>query len=268
MQPSGFFKAAGLTGWVLSIILLCVSGLAQAQTFPKLTERVVDAANIIPADQEALLIAKLAAVETESSRQFVVATIPDLGGYDIAEYGYKLGDAWGIGQKGERNGIILIVAPNERKVRVEVGYGLEPIVTDALSSMIIRTKILPAFKAGDMPAGISAGADALITQLKLPPEEAAARARQLGAQQAQQSGEESGSAVIFWLFIFLFFILPILWPLLFGRGRGRRYGSAPVVIWGGNDWGGGSSGGSNWGDGGGFSGGGGSFGGGGASGSW
>ena len=85
MQPPGFFKAASLTGWLLSVLLLCVSGLAQAQSFPKLTGRVVDAANIIPADQEALLIAKLAAVETESSRQFVVATIPDLGGYDIAE---------------------------------------------------------------------------------------------------------------------------------------------------------------------------------------
>jgi uncharacterized protein len=267
VQPPGVFKWAGLTGWLLSVLLLCVSGLAQAQTFPKLTGRVVDAANIIPDDQEALLTAKLKAVETESSRQFVVATIPDLGGYDIAEYGYKLGDAWGIGQKGERNGIIMIVAPNERKVRVEVGYGLEPIVTDALSSLIIRTKILPAFKAGDMPAGIAAGADALITQLKLPPEEAAARARQVGAQQAGQSEGDSAGAVIFWLFVFFFFILPMIWPLFFGRRRGRSYGSGPVVIWGGGDWGGGG-GGSSWGDGGGFSGGGGSFGGGGASGDW
>jgi uncharacterized protein len=268
VQPTGFNKAGWIKGWLIAVLMILSATAAHAQVFPKLTGRVVDAANIIPPDQEALLTAKLASVEKESSRQFVVATIPDLGGYDIAEYGYKLGDAWGIGQKEERNGIILIVAPNERKVRVEVGYGLEPIVTDALSSLIIRTKILPAFKAGDMPSGINAGADALITQLKLPPEEAAARARQLGAQQAQQSSGESAGAVIFWLFIFFFFILPILWPLLFGRRRGRSYGGGPVIIWGGGDWGGGSGGGSSWGDGGGFSGGGGSFGGGGASGSW
>jgi uncharacterized protein len=242
----------------LACLLLMMVGIAQAQSFPPLTGRVVDVANIIPDDQEAALSARLEALEKESARQLVVATVPSLEGYDIADYGYRLGRAWGIGQKGENNGAILLVAPNDRKVRIEVGYGLEPILTDAFSSVIINTQILPAFKAGDMPGGINAGTDAIIAQLKLPPEEAAKYAQQLAAQSAESAKGDSISSALFWLFIFLFFILPIL-RSIFGRGRGRRYGLGPVVMWGGGS--------SSFG-GGGFSGGGGSFGGGGASGGW
>jgi uncharacterized protein len=255
--------------WLASLlILLAAWAPAHAQNFPALSGRVVDAANIIPDDQEALLDAKLKALEDNSTRQLVVATIPDLQGYDIADYGYRLGRAWGVGQKAENNGSLLIVAPNERKVRIEVGYGLEPILTDAFSSVVINTQIVPAFKSGDFPGGINAGVDALVTQLTLPPEEAAKYAASL---ESQSSGGDDAGAVLFWLFIFFFFILPVLWPLLFGRGkRGRRFGSGPVIIWGGgggSSWG--SGGGSSWGGGGGgFSGGGGSFGGGGASGGW
>ena len=157
----------------LACLLLMIAGVAHAQTFPPLTGRVVDAANIIPDDQEAALTAKLDALEKESSRQLVVATVPNLEGYDIADYGYRLGRSWGIGQKDQNNGAILLVAPNDRKVRIEVGYGLEPILTDAFSSVIINTQIVPAFKAGDFPGGITAGTDAIIAQLRLPPEEAA-----------------------------------------------------------------------------------------------
>jgi uncharacterized protein len=253
---------------MMALLLLGASG-ASAQKFPPLTGRVVDAANIIPDGDEAALTAKLAALEKDSGRQLVVATVPDLQGYPIEDFGYQLGRTWQIGEKATNSGALLLVAPNDRKVRVEIGYGLEPIITDIFSGVIIRSKILPAFKAGDYPGGINAGVDALITQLKLPPEEAAARAKRMAAQQSQQSDEGSGGAALFWLFIFLFFILPMIWPLFFGRRRGRRFGSAPVIIWGGGDWGSGSGGGgSSWGDGGGFSGGGGSFGGGGASGSW
>ncbi len=251
----------------LACLLLLIAGVAQAQTFPALTGRVVDAANIIPDDQEAALTAKLDTLEKGSSRQLVVATVPSLEGYDIADYGYRLGRTWGIGQKDQNNGAILLVAPNDRKVRIEVGYGLEPILTDAFSSVIINTQIIPAFKAGDFPAGINAGTDAIIAQLKLPPEEAAKYAAQLASQSANANKGDSISSALFWLFIFLFFILP-LFRSIFGRGRGRRHGHGPVIIWGGGSgggWGGGSSGG---GFGGGFSGGGGSFGGGGASGGW
>ena len=252
----------------LATLLLMLAGVAQAQTFPPLTGRVVDAANIIPDDQEAALTAKLDALEKESSRQLVVATVPSLEGYDIADYGYRLGRAWGVGQKDQNNGSILLIAPNDRKVRIEVGYGLEPILTDAFSSVIINTQIVPAFKAGDFRGGINAGTDAIIAQLRLPPDEAAKYAAQLAAQSGKAQKGDSISAAIFWLFIFFFFILPLL-RSIFGKGRGRRLGSGPVIIWGGGSggggWGGGSSGGFG---GGGFSGGGGSFGGGGASGGW
>ena len=254
----------------LCLLLAFATAPAHAQTFPPLTGRVVDAANIIPDDQEAALTAKLDALEKESSRQLVVATVPSLEGYPIDDYGYRLGRTWGIGQKEANNGSILLVAPNDRKVRIEVGYGLEPILTDAFSSVVINSQIIPMFKAGDFSGGINAGTDAIIAQLKLPPEEAAKYAAQLASQSAKADRGDSFSAVIFWLVIFFFFILPML-RAIFGKGRGRRLGSGPVIIWGGGSggggWGGGSSGG-GFGGGGGFSGGGGSFGGGGASGGW
>ncbi len=249
-------------------LLLLLASAAQAQSFPPLTGRVVDAANILPPDTEAALTAKLATLEAETTRQLVVATLPSLQGYDIAEYGYKLGDNWQIGQKGEKNGIILIVAPNEKKVRIEVGSGLGDIVPDVLASRIIRNQIVPRFKEGDFPGGIVAGTDAIIALIRLPPGEAAAQARQV-TRQSQSSGPDIGT-IIFFLMFFLFFVLPLL-KAIFGRKRGRRFGSGmPVVIWGPGDWGGGGSG---WSSGGGgfgdsFSGGGGSFDGGGASGDW
>jgi uncharacterized protein len=254
-----------VTRLFLALILLFSAQTSYAQNFPALTGRVVDAANIIPDGDEAAITSKLEALEKESGRQLVVATIADLQGYPIEDFGYQLGRSWAIGQKSQNNGALLIVAPNERKVRIEIGYGLEPIITDIYSGVIIRDVILPQFKAGEYPAGINAGTDALITQLRLPPDEAAKVAKTLADQERKG---DSGGAVFFWLFIFFFFILPIIWPIFFGRGRGRRYGAGPVIIWGGGDSGGSSSWGSGGGFGGGFSGGGGSFGGGGSSGSW
>ncbi|MEY2927589.1 MAG: hypothetical protein RL367_2066 [Pseudomonadota bacterium] len=257
---------------MISLFLLTLAVPGHAQTFPPLARQpVVDQAGIIPDDREAALDAKLIGLQKETGRQVAVATIADLQGYDIADYGYRLGRAWGIGAKDKNNGLIVIVAPKEHRMRIEVGYGLEAIVTDGLSSQIVNDQMKPLFKAGDYPGGIDAAVNTLATQLKLPPDEAAKRASEISIP--LQSSDSSG-AVMFWLFIFFFFILPILWPLLFGRRSGRRMGSAPVIMWGGgsslgggSSWGS-SSGGSSWGDGGGFSGGGGSFGGGGSSGSW
>ena len=252
---------------------------AWALQFPELTGRVVDNADLLDPMQESELTAKLEALETQSQRQLVVVTLPDLQGYDIADYGYQLGREWGIGNAERNDGALLIVAPNERKVRIEIGYGLEGIMTDALSSIIIQNQILPRFRDGDMPAGIFAGTDALVQQLVLPEDEA-----RLVAQQAGEQLEAEGSFPIgglIWLaFIFFFFILPMI------RG-GRRYRKrrglgdsvGDIILW---EVGsaiareamrGGSGGGSSWGGGGGFggggfSGGGGSFGGGGASGGW
>jgi uncharacterized protein len=257
----------------LILILIASASPAAGQTFPPLAGRVVDQADLLTPADEAELTQKLEALQQASSRQLVVATVPDLQGYPIEDYGYQLGRHWGIGQKEANNGIILLVAPAERRVRIEVGYGLEPIVTDALSSVIIQEQILPSFKANDYPGGIKAGADALIQQLQAPPEVAERKA--LEAQQRQQAqsseGGEGGSffPLIFWGFVFLFVIL----PMLRGGRRGRRYRRrGGVFVWGpgfggggGSSWGGGGGG---WGGGGGFSGGGGSFGGGGASGGW
>lgn len=262
---------------LLSLIALAVAVPALAQpAFPALTGRVVDQAAIIPDSEEAALSARLEALERDTGRQVVVATIADMQGYALSDYGYQLGRAWGIGEKKANNGLVLFLAPNEpagkRGPRIEVGYGLEPIMTDAVSHVIAMEIMTPMLKAGNIPGALNAGVDAIATQLKLPPDEAAARARALAERREQRPDIPIG-AIIFMLFLLLFFIL----PLLQGRKRrGRRWGGAPVIVWGGSDWGGsdwgggGSSwggGGSSWG-GGGFSGGGGSFGGGGASGGW
>ena len=271
--------------------------LAAQPQFPELTGRVVDNADILTPEAEAALTAKLEALETQSQRQLVIATIPDLNGYDISDYGYQLGRAWGLGDESRNDGALLLVAPNDRKVRIEVGYGLEGYLTDALSALIIQNQILPAFRDGDFPGGIEAGTDAIITQLQLPPEEAAQIAADAGKKRAGDGGFPVG--VLIWLaFMVFFFILPIM----SGRRRRRKYrskGAGPwgaregslgrdmgdtardIILWevgsailrgalsdGDDDgWGGGGFGG-GFGGGGGFSGGGGSFGGGGASGGW
>ncbi|TGX53381.1 TPM domain-containing protein [Sphingomonas gei] len=283
----------------LLALLLLLPLAAQAQpNFPKRDrEPVVDAAKLLDPAQKAEITALAEDINKSTTRQFVVATIPDLQGYDIADYGYQLLRTWGIGQKEANNGIILIVAPNERKVRIEVGYGLEPIMTDAMSSTIINQTILPRFKAGDMPGGIVAGARAIGEQMKLPLEAAEARAKAAADKasasrtQTKRSGGGFPIALVFWGIIFLFVLLPMFARGFGGRRRkgpwgARRYrsggdgGALPIILWsianemsrgsdggGPSGWGGGGGG---WGGGGGggFSGGGGSGGGGGASGSW
>lgn len=247
--------------------LACLTALlsfpAAAQEFPKLSGRVVDAAGLLSPETEAALTEKLKTLEDTTTRQLVVATIPDLQGYDIADYGYRLGRDWGLGQREEDNGALLIVAPNERKVRIEVGYGLEGYLTDALSSVIINRQIVPRFREGDMEGGVVAGTDAIVAQLSLPPEEA--RANLIAAREREKDETRHGLGLIPTILI-IWFVFWMLRGVLGGKRRRGRGG--PIIIWGpgsGGGWGSGSSGGFG---GGGFSGGGGSFGGGGASGSW
>jgi uncharacterized protein len=263
-------KALGL----LTALLLALTGQAAlAQNFPKLSGRVVDQANLLDPQQEAALTAKLAGLETRTKRQLVVATLSSLEGYEISDYGYRLGRQWALGQdgKGETekdNGAILIIAPNERKMRIEVGYGLEPVLTDGLSSTIIRNDITPLFKAGDFAGGINAGVDRIVTQLELPADEAAKIAQAAQQRQGKDEGIPFG-AIIFILFMIFFVFLPMIRSTNGGGRKHRRGGMAPVIIWGGggSSWGGGGGFGGG-GFGGGFGGGGGSFGGGGASGGW
>lgn len=261
----------GFLAFLLLALLFVAAPAFAALAFPKLGGRVVDAANILPPAVEASLTQKLEALEAQTGNQLVVATVPSLGGYEIEEYGYQLGRAWGIGQKDKDTGVILLVAPNERRVRIEVGYGLEPVLTDALTSIIIRRQILPAFRAGNMPQGIEAGADAIIRQLGLPPEEAQAVAqRAVEAQARTQESSGPGFGAFFWIAIILFWLFSSLVRRAGGRRYRRRGWGAPVVIWGPGMGGWGGGGGSSGGGfgGGGFGGGGGSFGGGGSSGSW
>jgi uncharacterized protein len=279
--------------------LLALAAPAGAQTFPKYTGFVVDDANVLSPAVEADLTAKLDALQRDTKRQLVVATIGDLQGYPLEDYGYRLGRAWGVGLKEADNGAILFVAPNnpagQRGPRLEVGGGLEPILTDAFASVTINREMMPRLKAGNIDGAMTAGADAVVAQLRASPEEAKAKVDAAVAEfdrthrtAAARGGGESGGipfSLIFWGIVFAFVIL----PMLRGGGRGRRFrrgggGLGNVLLWtvasqmgrgsrsggwgGGGFGGGGGSSGGGWGGGGFTGGGGGSFGGGGASGSW
>jgi len=250
------------------VLAMAGAGPVCAAALPVLTGRVVDDAHLLRPDQIAALDSKLAGLEAQSRRQLVVVTVPGLDGEDIADFGVKLGRAWGIGSKQRNDGLLLIIAPIERKARVEVGYGLEGIVTDALSDLIIRHDMAPRFRNGDYAGGINAAVDNLIAQLQLPDDEARSVASQAAVREANETRPHADAGTVVFAVIFvLFFVLPFLRVL---RGGGRRYGGGVWIIPGGG-WGGGGgwSGGGGWGGGGGgFSGGGGSFGGGGASGGW
>ena len=247
---------------VLTLVLVVASiGAANALTFPQLTGRVVDDAGVLDPTARAGLEQKLADFEAKTTGQLVVVTLKSLQGTSVEDYGYQLGRHWGIGQKEKNNGALLIVAPNERKARIEVGYGLEGQLTDAVSRLIIENSILPRFRAGDVAGGVSRGVDDIIQAVTVDPEEWKARAKQRPDQ--QPPAVDLVVLVLFFIVIFM-----IMRSIRQSSGIGRRGRSifmpAPFP------WGGGSSSsGSSWsGSSGGFSGGGGSFGGGGASGSW
>ena len=295
-----------LIGALLAALLLCLGTAASAQTFPKFSGLVVDAANVLPPEVETDLTAKLEALQKDTKRQLVVATIPDLEGRALEDYGYRLGRAWGVGLRDVDNGAILFVAPNEsagqRGPRIEVGRGLEGVLTDAFASQVIRDEMLPRLKAnGDIAGALTAGTDAIVAQLRASPEEAQARTdaaiKEFDRTRERRGSSKSGGGIpvglIFWGVVMAFVVVPMV--LGGKRGRGRRYhggggsGALPIVLWsianeltqnrgggpwsggGGSGWGGGGGGGSSdgsWGGGGFTGGGGGDFGGGGASGDW
>lgn len=149
------------------LLLLSTIVVAHAQPqFPLLTGRVVDNANLLSANTRSQLNSLLAEHEQQTSNQIVVVTLPSLNGYEISDYSYQLGRHWQIGQAGKDNGVLLVVAKQERKIRIEVGYGLEGALTDALSSQIIRNDITPLFKQGSFDAGINAGAQAIVQAIQ------------------------------------------------------------------------------------------------------
>jgi uncharacterized protein len=266
--------------FALLIALVCAA-LAQTPGFPALSGRVVDEAGLLDSATRTALTQTLADLEAKSSDQLVVVTLRSLRGTSIEDYGYQLGRAWQIGQKDKNNGVLLIVAPNERKVRIEVGYGLEGTLTDAISKFIIETSILPRFKAGDFPGGIKRGVEDIVQVLTGDAEEYKRRA--ITPVASEMTTTELIIIIIF-LLIAAFIVINVLAgvfvvvrdilaalglaPKRDPRKRNRWFDSFPSS----GGWSGGSSGGSSWSSGssgGGFSGGGGgSFGGGGSSGSW
>jgi uncharacterized protein len=263
----------------LWLALFALATPAIGQTFPKNNgSPVVDQADLLRPEQELDLSSKAQALYAQTGRAFVIATVRSLEGYPIEDYSYRLLRTWGVGSKKENDGVLLVVAPNERRVWITTGYGAGAFLTDAMAGVITREDILPHFKQNppDYGGGIVAGADAIIKQMSLPPDQAQANLQK--AQQAQQHRQDSRPGilpVIFWMVIILFMI-----SMFARRAGGRRYRrrrgwGGPIILWGpgwGGDgsWGGGSSwGGGGWGGGGGFGGfGGGSGGGGGAGGSW
>lgn len=300
-----------IPSWIIRtslLLLLCLASalpVVQAQPiFPALSGRVVDQADLLSVAEENSLTEQLAAHEAETSNQIVVVTVDTLDGHDEADYALRLGRQWGIGTEEKNNGVILLVAPNERKVRIEVGYGLEGALPDGLAGQIISRNILPSFKESDFPTGIQSGVTAIL--------QAVVGEYKAAPMQSAKRNNRNGQTFDF---IPLVFIGMVAFPaLLRSRGLHRLanaafpggfFGLAATVIssniiigilvglgvfaaiyffssyTGGGDggtggrrtrngYGGGSGGGFGGGGfgGGGFSGGGGSFGGGGASGSW
>lgn len=223
-----------------------------APTFPALTGRVVDDAGLISPDARERLTDMLAQHEKQTTNQVVVVTLPSLQGYAIEDFGYQLGRQWGIGQKGKDNGVLLLIATNERKVRIEVGYGLEGVLTDAVSHDIIQARILPAFRSGHYEQGIVRGTEAILAALGGTYKPGAARVR----NKRDIYLHLLPFLLIFGIFAYSFIISP---PSRRGYWRRGGYYGGGYGSWGGGGYSGGT---------GGFSGGGGSFGGGGASGGW
>ncbi len=223
-----------------------------APNFPPLTGRVVDGAGVISAEARVILENRLRDYEAQSGHQIAIATVPSLEGYDIRDYGNQLARKWALGQKGKDDGVLVLVAPSEHKVSIEVGYGLEGDLTDAISSIIIQHAMVPRFKAGDYPGGLYAGLADI--------EKVVGGQGDQVVQSAQQQPAPTLADILPFI-IFFFFVLIII----YNASHGRRVLIIPGGFGGGgfNSGGGGFSGG-----GGGFSGGGGSFGGGGASGGW
>ncbi len=253
-----------------AVILGLFITLGWAFNFPQLTGRVVDQANVLTPQTRSELDGKLKELEDKSGIQLVVATVSSLQGSDIETFANELFRFWKLGQSQKNNGVLLLVAPAEHKVRIEVGYGLEGTLTDALSSVIIASAIVPRFKTGDYSGGVERGVDGIISVLK---------GDSADWQPKPDVRREDASGDFDKLFPILFFLLVlfICWYLIHNSRGGsppgggtRRRVTGPVFLpfpggFGGGGFGGGFGGG---GFGGGFSGGGGSSGGGGASGSW
>jgi uncharacterized protein len=260
----------GIMPWLTAALVLCLVSVALSYNFPPLTGRVVDQANLMSSQSRSDLEAKLKDLEDKSGIQLVVATVKSLEGGDIETYANQLFRNWKLGEAKKNNGVLLLVAPAEHKVRIEVGYGLEGVLTDALSSVIISSVIVPRFKANDFTGGLERGVDGIMNVLSGDTADWQPKPNVRTEDSAQPSNE-------LFLILFLLLVVFVVWSLIRSArgpssGRYVRRGGGMIYLptggsWGSSGWGGGFGGGGG-GFGGGFSGGGGWSGGGGASGSW
>lgn len=258
----------------LGALLIVISFALAAPTYPELTGRIVDNANLLTEEDRAAIEVELQALEQTSTDQVAVVTVPSLEGYPIEDYSIGLARKWAIGQKDKDNGIVLLVAPNERKVRMEVGRRLEPMMTDTMSKLIIENAILSKFRRGDFSGGIRDGVRDIKSVVLGNSEEVKLRAR--GGRTPENDPTVIIHLVVWFLIIALIIYLNVraqremhqtIGPD--GKRRRRRRNDDFIIFPGGSsDWGSGGWSGGSGSRGGGWSGGGGSFGGGGASGDW
>jgi uncharacterized protein len=252
----------------LAALVLCLASLALALDFPPLTGRVVDQANIMTPQSHIDLEAKLKELEDKSSIQLVVATVKSLQGSDVETYTNELFRFWKLGEVKKNNGALLLIAPAEHKVRIEVGYGLEGTLTDALSSVIISSAIIPRFKTGDFSGGIERGVDGIISVLSGDTADWQPKVR----VRSDNDSNTINDLVALLFPLLMIFVISYLMRSARGTPSGRfvrQAGRTIFIPYGGSTWGSGWGGGIGGGGfGGGFSGGGGWSGGGGASGSW
>ena len=241
--------------FALALLLAAAPLMAAFPPVPALKQRVNDYAGMISPAARAEIEQKLAALEAEDGTQIAVLTVPSLQGEPIEEFSIRVAEAWKLGDEKRDNGALLIVSKGDRKVRIEVGYGLEGALTDLESGRIIRGVIQPAFKSGDFDAGFTGAAEAMVAAVK----------GEFKAEPKKEKGDNPSIPLVLIILLALFLYL---------RQFGGRHHGGPFVSggWGGPGGGiftsGGGFGDSGFGGGGGFSGGGGGFGGGGASGDW
>ena len=246
---------------VFALLLWAGPAAAALPIPPPPDHRVNDYAGALAPAERERLEAKLSQRERSSSNQVVVAIFRSLQGESLEDYSIRLAQRWRVGQKGLDNGVVFLVFLEDRKMRIEVGYGLEANLTDAVAGSIIRDIVAPRFRDGRLADGIAAGLDAIDQAIA-------------GAYRAQAPAARGEPAMDYLtLFLFLFILSSMGWVilpiLLFSRATRRHGWSGRSSGWGGPHVGGGFGGGGGGGSsGGGFSGGGGGFGGGGASGGW
>ena len=250
-------RPANRAFWVAilcAVVLTAAPGVGLALEVPYLTGRVVDLAGILPEGAEQRITEKSRLLEERTGAQLAVLTVSSLEGDSLEDFTIRVVDQWKLGQEGQDNGVLLFVSVDDRRLRIEVGYGLEHVLTDAMSGRILDGAIAPRFREGDFGGGMERGVDAVVALISGEGEPPPARERQ---------GDGIPGCFVIFLFLLFFVVLPMIRQRRhYSRGWSSRRGwSGPWVI-------GGSGLGGRGGGFGGFSGGGGGFGGGGASGGW